>query len=124
MRGDSCCERLRGEIMKCQLSRKLTVAEKAAMQREIDEQIAANIRKLAKEITAMMLCCEHVAHGHGKVKLRRSFETFQPLMRELQRRYEMHESEDQAWLCERELNKIGVDLDEWCRESDMMETSV
>ena len=90
------------------------------MDREINSQLAEYIRKFEKQIDAVCLYVLYSRFGWGVKRLRRFYDEFQPALRALSDHYEMG-VEDQCWLCEQKLNQIGVDLDEWRRESPVFE---
>lgn len=93
----------------------LTVAERKAMEMEIQKTIAEFDRKNALEINAMVLWVLHDQFGFGIKRLRQFYKSFDPALERLFERYEMEDS-DRVWLCLRELKEYGIDLEKWSEE--------
>lgn len=94
----------------------LTAKERLAMNIEINRQIVEADRKYTNDIDAMVLYTLHVHLGFGKKRLRRFWEAFQQEHKALVEYYQM--PDDGAWLCQRKLKDIGVDVEEWNKEVD------
>lgn len=95
----------------------LTNAEKKAMDIEIQKELAIWTRKHEKEIIAMVLRQVRRTFGSGKKKLKEFFVDFDKDIDDLVQKYEMGDmSGDDAWLCTRELEELGIDIDEWHKE--------
>lgn len=89
----------------------LTAKERAAMHMEINRQIIDADKKYTNDIDAMVLYTLHVHLGFGKKRLRRFWEAFRKEHKALIEYYQM--PDDGAWLCQRKLKDIGVDVEEW-----------
>ena len=94
----------------------LTVAERKAMDIEIQKEIAEFNQKNETEIDAVILWILHEHFGFGKKKLKDFYDRFIPAYRDLIQRYEM--SDEGPWLCTRLLKAIGVDLETWRQENN------
>ena len=90
--------------MNCLKQRKLSTAEKKALEREINSQLADYIRKFEKQIDAIVLYVLHSKFGWGQKRLREFYDAFQPALNSLQQHYEMGVG-DQSWLCDRKLKE-------------------
>ncbi len=73
----------------------MTVAEKKAMNLEIQRQLAE--------------------YGFGEKRLRRFYDRFNKAIAELLERYVMEEN-DKVWLCTYLLKQYGIDLEKWREE--------
>ena len=94
----------------------LTVAEKKALDIEINRQIAESDRKHMNDIDALILFQLKAQLGFGAKRLRRFYEAFDVALLELIEHYEMPDSP--AWLCLEMLKKDGVDVEAWNRERE------
>ena len=92
----------------------LNAKERLAMNIEINRQIVEAERKYANDVDAMILYTLHVHLGFGKKRLRRFWEAFQREHKALIEHYQM--PDDGAWLCQRKLTDIGVNVEEWNKE--------
>lgn len=92
-----------------------TAAEKKAMDLEIQREIAEFDRKNMVEIDALILWELMEQLGFGEKRLRQFFDSFEPALEALIKRYEMEES-DQIWLCTRMLKERGIDVEKWNKE--------
>lgn len=88
----------------------LTVAEKKAMQIEIQKELAEYDRKHLMEIDAVVLWQLHTQLGFGKKRLERFYRSFAREFSALIHRYDMDDS-DGVWLCTHQLKEIGVDME-------------
>lgn len=95
----------------------LTSAEKKAMEMEISRQVAEFDRQNMLAIDAVILWELHEQFGFGADRLRRFFDGFGRRFNELIDHYEMG-SEDGPYICLQKLKDLGVDLEEWMRETD------
>jgi len=93
----------------------LSVAEKTAMQMEIQRQLTEYDRKHAIEIDAKVLWVLHSRFGWGATRLKRFFDSFSDELDTLIDHYEMTK-EDEVWLCTYKLKEHGIDLEQWERE--------
>lgn len=96
----------------------LTSAEKKALDIEVRRQIADYDRRNSMEIDAIFLWQLHEQLGFGPKRLRDFFDKFRPAIDALLERYELSES-DEVWIQTRELRDIGVDLEQWYKESGL-----
>lgn len=94
----------------------LTPAEKKAMTREINRQIAEIDAQYAADIDAMVLYTLMAHYGWKKKRLKRFWDAFIAEHKALREFYEMNESGDNEWLAHRKLKEIGVDVKEWYKE--------
>lgn len=93
----------------------LTAAERKAMNIEINRQIVEADRKYLNNTDAMILYFLYKHLGFKKKRLRRAWEQFSVIHDELIRYYEMP-PEDNAWLADKKLKEIGVDVAAWNAE--------
>lgn len=96
----------------------LTAAEKKAMDIEIKRQLVEIDRQYTNDIDATILWQLHVQFGFGYKRLRRFYDAFEEMHRQLAQHYEMDES-DEAWLCAEQLKRIGVDVAQWNKEKGL-----
>ena len=100
----------------------MTVAEKKAMNMEIQRQLAEYDEKHATEIDALILWVLHSEFGFGEKRLKRFFDRFNAAIADLLERYVMEE-DDKVWLCTYMLKRDGIDVKKWreegrCKSSD------
>ena len=100
-------------IFGCKLNKK----EQAAMNQEIERQLAEWTNNHMLEIDAMFLWFMHEEFGYGPERLRRIFYGFRPSMLELINHYEMDQS-DAPFVCTQKLLNYGIDLKVWDKEVD------
>lgn len=100
--------------MKARIPRQMTSAEKKAMNDEINRQILEADKKYTNDVDAMILWTLHEHLGFGKKRLRRFYEAFVEIHQDLVDYYQM--PDDGAWLCNRKLKDIGVDVEQWEKE--------
>ena len=93
----------------------LTAAERKAMTIEINRQIAASMRDMEDESTAIVLWILHKQFGFGKKRLRRFYEEYVPEIRKLTDAYDMSDS-DAGWLASHKLEEKGIDIHKWSTE--------
>lgn len=94
----------------------LTAKERRAMELEISRQIAEAERKHENDLDILVLYVLHVHLGFGKKRLRRFYEAFTIEHDKLVEHYEM--PDDDVWLADFKLKKIGVDVAEWNAEKE------
>lgn len=102
--------------MRVRLPPKLTRSQEKALDRKIDEQILEAIKKLKKNLTAMVLWDYHTDPRlrYGKKRLLRKLKSFRKNIRELEEYYEMTSAEDSEFLLKYKLREeVGIDLDEY-----------
>lgn len=91
-------------------------------QKVIDREVKAHFGRvwdtLAKSMDAVYLMELHTnpQTKFGKKRLKRSWLRIVRDTEELRKRFELQSTEDLAFATQRELKRIGVDLDEWYRE--------
>ena len=95
----------------------MTVAEKKAMNLEIQRQLAEYDKKHATEIDALILWVLHSEFGFGEKRLRRFYDRFNKAIAELLERYVMEEN-DKVWLCTYLLKQYGINLEKWREEGE------
>ena len=83
---------------------------KKAISQEVNRQIAGNVDKLSKNMTALVLWSLHTHLGFGKKRLLRFYQHFLPAIREMQNYYEMHDADSSEYLCAEKL-KTELDID-------------
>lgn len=93
--------------MKASIPFKLTVAQKRAMHREIERQLAEHMRKYEAEYIALALYAARVEFGFGKKRLERLKNRMYELYHELVRYYDL--PNDGMFIARRKLLDIGVD---------------
>lgn len=91
---------------------KLSKAERDAMNREINKQVAKSIDDLKVSLIAMMLWQLHTQLGFGKKRLMRFYNSFKPEIENLQKYYDFYTGEETDWLYRKELQEIGIDVEE------------
>ena len=94
----------------------MSAAEKKAMDLEIQRQLAEYDRKHLVEIDAMILWVLHARFGFGPKRLRQYYDSFRACTNELIERYQMDAGDD-VWLCTQMLKRIGVDIEQWHKET-------
>ena len=94
----------------------MSAAEKKAMDLEIQRQLAEYDRKHLIEIDAMILWVLHERFGFGPKRLRQYYDSFRACTNELVERYQMDAGDD-IWLCTQMLRRIGVDVEQWHKET-------
>ena len=93
----------------------LSSAERKAMNMEIGRQLAEYTRVHELEVDALILWSLHGILGFGPKRLKRFYDDFAPMMKDLIERYEMGD-EDQARMCIKKLKDYGVDIKKWHTE--------
>jgi hypothetical protein len=95
----------------------LSKAEQKALDIETRKSIAENEMKYRTELDAAILYFLHEEYGFGEKRLRQFWNGFNKLHDELVERY-LVEDYEAAWICQEKLKNIGIDIDEWERESN------
>lgn len=90
----------------------LTVAEKKAMEIEINRQIAESRERLEFDMENAVLYVLNKEFGFGEQRLKRFYICFKDVIESLLEHYEMDDS-DAVWLCAQKLKDMGIDLKEW-----------
>ena len=89
----------------------LTNREMRALRDEINRQTAQNVRKLSKNINALVLWQVRKHFGFGKKKLLEFQDDFLPAMRELQEYYMTSSADETDYICEYLLKtELGIDV--------------
>ena len=99
----------------------LTVAERKAMNLEINRQIAERDEKYKEDIDAMILYVLMVHYGWKKKRLRRFWKAFITEHKALREFYQMDKPGEGEWLAHRMLKEIGVDVHQWYEEDEQNE---
>ncbi|WP_347563639.1 hypothetical protein [Pseudoflavonifractor sp. 524-17] len=86
------------------------------MNLEIQRQLAEYDQKHLAEIDAMILWVLHDQFGFGPKRLRKFYDSFRVCIDELVKRYEMDAGDD-VWLCTKMLKQVGVDVEQWHKET-------
>ena len=94
----------------------MSAAEKKAMDLEIQRQLAEYDRKHLVEIDAMILWVLHEQFGFGAKRLKQYYDSFRASTNALIERYQMDIGDD-VWLCTQMLKRIGVDVEQWHKET-------
>lgn len=94
-------------------------AEQQAMEEEIRRQAAEYDRAHENEIDALMLLAVHKLCGYGPERLRRFYDGFYPMLKDLLRRYDCGVSETE-WACTEALKEYGIDIEEWREEFEKL----
>lgn len=97
--------------MKVRIKPHLTSKENKAMIDEIRNQIKEYDEKHFIEFDSIILYTLYSEFGFGKDRLRRFFNKFRELYKELGDRYCM--PDDVSFICLTKLKDIGVDLEKW-----------
>lgn len=94
-------------------ARVITNAERKVLTREVDLQIARNVRGLGKNLLAVYLWQLHEQQGYGKKRLLRAAKKFRQIIKELEEFYDFKNGEDMEFLYKYRLKtECGVDVDE------------
>lgn len=93
----------------------LSNAEKKALQIELDKYAAQYIRGMQEELDAIILWQLHTQLGFGKKRLKRFYDGFRQVVKELSDYYDASDEEN-IRLCQFKLKEYGIDLDEWSKE--------
>lgn len=104
------------QVGKLILGADLNEKEKKALDIEIGKEFAKYNRNNANEVDAIILWVLHDQFGFGHDRLKKFHAAFQPSLKELCKRYEMTDKDDELWLCTRKLLDIGVDIEDWNKE--------
>jgi transposase len=92
-------------------------AEKKALDIEIRKSFIENEMQYRTDEDAAILYLLHEEYGFGKKRLRKFWDRFNKLHDELIRHY-LVEDYETPWICKEKLKNIGIDIDEWERESN------
>lgn len=93
-----------------------TAAERKAMNHEIKRQLVEEHQKSNEDIDAMVLYTLAEGYGWRRKRLRKFWNKFKEVHKDLCDYYLMHEPGDNEWLAHRKLKQIGVDVHEWYLE--------
>lgn len=102
--------------MKARMHREPTAEEKREITRQIRADIAEQLRESDVHLFSMILYLLHKRAGHGAKRLKADFDELTPLLDGLLEYYEAAKG-DEEWVCCAELNKIGVDVRQWVKDS-------
>lgn len=93
----------------------MSSTSRKAMDEEIKRQILEYDKKHMIEFDAMVLFNLYSEFGFGAQRLRKFYDSFKKLYKELQDQYCM--PDDVPFICIQKLKDLGVDLESWERES-------
>lgn len=99
----------------------LSAAERKAMYLEINRQLMEKDEKYRADVDAMVLYCLMAEYGWKRKRLRKFWNAFIKVHKELREHYLMHDPGDNEWLAHWKLKKIGVDVREWYKEDEQIE---
>ena len=102
----------KGKIYKVEYTRE----EQKAADREIYRQLAEKHQQSNEDIDAVVLYALMAGYGWKKKRLRKFWDRFKLVHKELCDYYLMHEPGDNEYLAHRKLKQIGVDVHEWYLE--------
>ncbi len=105
---------MKAKVCEGQSGIKLTARARRALDAEINRQIIEADRKYTNAIDAAFLFFLHKHLGFGKKRLRRAWEQFAVIHDDLVKYYEL--PDNSAWLADRKLQEIGVDVAAWNAE--------
>jgi hypothetical protein len=90
----------------------LTNRERKALEAEINRQTAKNVKDLSLNLQALVLWQLHEQLGFGKKRLLRFQKAFLPMIKELQRFYELENASETDFVCKYKLkNEVGIDVE-------------
>ena len=95
----------------------LTRKEQEALDIEIRKQIAEQARQFENDFDACVLYQIHAQYGKQAKALRKFYDQWKVVHRQLLDHYEM-DKPDAPWLFSEKLKEIGVDVAEWNREDE------
>ena len=101
-----------------------TAAEEKAMKLEINRQLVEANRKANEDIDALVLYTLAEGYGWRRKRLRKFWNKFKEVHKDLCEYYMMDEPGDNEWLAHRKLKQIGVDVHEWYLEDKRNEQTV
>jgi hypothetical protein len=96
----------------------LTVAERTAMNMEINRQLVERDKQYAADIDAMVLYTLMAHYGWKEKRLKEFWKAFISEHKALREFYMMDNPGDNEWLAHRKLKDIGVDVHQWYEEND------
>jgi hypothetical protein len=94
----------------------LTAKEREAINIEINKEIRRRSEQYANDVDSAILYQLRVQLGFGKKRLRKFYDGWKAAHDNLLEHYEM-DKEDSSWLFMKKLKDIGVDVEEWNKES-------
>lgn len=98
--------------MKARLPIKLSSKQSKAMDDEIRKQCAVIEQKYERDIELMILYTMHITLGFGKVRLKRFYDSYRKLFKEMSDKYEF-EPDEVMWLIDRNFKESGIDAKSW-----------
>lgn len=101
--------------MNARIPPKLTVAQQKALDHEIRKQTLESVKKLEKNLTALVLYSLHTYPNTkwGKKRLLEFYEVFRKNLRKLEEYYEMRNGDDSAFLFKMLLkSETGIVVDD------------
>ena len=94
----------------------ITSAQREAINREINKRVLEIDKEYSRNMEACVLYVLYDVFGYGPIRLRRFYDAFVRTHQDLQKRYEF-DTKDTNWLCRHKLEQMGIDLDQWERET-------
>lgn len=88
------------------------------IRREVDKAILKADREYSGNFAAGVLWTLHVVFGFGRVRLRRMWDEYVRVHRELREFYEFRDGTETCFVCKEQMKRIGVDIDEWEKEGE------
>lgn len=104
-------DKFKGKVINVRYSK----AEQESMEAEIRRQTAEYDRRHENEIDAMMLWAVHELCGFGPKRMKEFYFGFQPMLRDLLRRYDCGVSGSE-WACTEALKEYGIDISDLRKE--------
>lgn len=95
-----------------------TTAERKAMNIEINRQIAERDAQYAADIDALILYTLMAHYGWKRKRLRKFWNAFIEEHKALRESYKMSENADTTCIAHQILKDIGVDINEWYKETE------
>ena len=96
----------------------ITNEQYKTIRREVDKQILDADLEYSANFAAGVLWTLHVAFGFGRVRLRRMWDEYQRVHRDLREYYELRDDTETCFVCREQLKRVGVDIDEWEKEGE------
>lgn len=100
--------------MKARIQWKATKQQRAAMESEINHQIADKMRNHEDNMDILCLYVLYEKYGWRKKRLRDFYNNFIEAYNSLIEYYEM--PNDGEWLCRKKLEEAGINVEEWNNE--------
>lgn len=92
-----------------------TSAQKRALKRQVSIEFNKLLDGFIRDVNIQIYYVLHFEKGYGEKRLRDFAVTFNRVMNDLVKKYEMDEK-DKTFLCELKLKQDGIDVDELLKE--------